>query len=146
MTESMPVFIRNAAEPDISFIFNSWLKSFRSGNLCRAVDNTIYYTEHHKVIEKLLKTSTVRMAVNPDKPEEIFGFICYEMVEGIFCLHYAYTKHTFRNLKILRQLMLDTGHNFESASIHSHFTDAFKRYALRYNLIYHPYILMNRKA
>lgn len=141
--QQLPIVIRDADESDISFIFNSWLKSFRNGSLCRHVDNTVYFTEHHKLIERLLKTCKVRIATSQDDAANILGYMVHEKVDGIFVLHYAYTKHTFRCLGVMKQLILDSGQDLNTAGVHTHMTEIFNRLALKYNLIYHPYILIN---
>jgi hypothetical protein len=143
--ENLPLIIRPANENDVPFIFNSWLRSFRNGTLCRGVDNTIYFTEHHKLIERLLKTAKVQVAADANDIANILGWLCYEEIDGIFTVHYIYTKHTFRCLGVMRQLMKDTGHDFTTAGIHTHMTEIFNRLALKYNLLYHPYVLINRK-
>lgn len=139
----LPIAIREAQEGDIPFIFSSWLKSFRSGLMNKEVDNTIYFSEHHKLTERLLKRSTTLMAVSPDDPATIYGYICFEKIEGLFVLHYVYVKHTFRAMGVMRQLMKATGQDFKTAGLFSHMTKIFERLSLKYDLIYHPYILIN---
>lgn len=144
--KNMPLNIRDADESDINFIFNSWLRGFRQGSLCKHVDNTVYFSEQHKLVEKLLKRCKVRIATSPDNPADILGYMVYEHIDGIFTLHFCYTKHTFRALGVLRQLLKDSGHDTNTAGIHSHNTEAFSRIAIRYNLIYHPYVLINYRS
>lgn len=145
MKTDLPIKIRLATEADVPFIFNSWLRSFRQGAMCRGVDNSIYYSEHHKLIEKILKTAEVKLAVEAADENNILGYICYEKIENIFTLHYGYVKHTFRGLGLFSKLMSDTGENFKEAAIASHFSDSASKLLLKYNLVYHPYVLINRK-
>jgi len=144
INRNIPIVIRDANEADAPFIFNSWLRSFRQGNLCRGVDNTIYFTEHHKVIERLLKESECKVAVSLEDDRDILGYACYGQIDSVFALHYAYTKHTFRGLGVLRQILKNTNHDFNTAGIHTHSTEIFNRLSLKYNLIYHPYVLINK--
>ncbi len=137
------IYLRDATEADVGFIFNSWLKSFRSSNFCKYVDNSIYFQGHHTVVEKLLKRSTTKIACDPAKPEEIYGYITYETIDGIFCLHYAYVKHTFRNLGIFKSLLAASGFTSDSAGIHSHSTNVCANWGAKFKLIYHPYVLIN---
>ncbi len=141
--EQAEVYIRDAAEADLPLIFSSWLKSFRNGTFAKFIDNTIYFEQHHKVIEKLLKRSKVRVACSPTNPEDIFGYLVWEKMDGVFILHYGYTKHTFRNLGVFAQLMKDTGETFETSGLHTHTTIPCTTLMPRYELIYHPYILIN---
>lgn len=141
--ENAEIYIRDPHEADLPFIFNSWLRSFRNSSFCRYVDNTIYFTEHHKLVEKILKRSTVKIACSPQNPEDVYGYICHENIDGFFVLHYAYTKQSFRNLGIFRALLATTNHNAEIAGIHSHSTIACAWIMPKLNLIYHPYLLIN---
>jgi hypothetical protein len=144
--QAMPIAIRNGLEGDVPFIFNSWLNSFRKGSFTRFVDNKIYFTEQHKLIERLLKRCEVKMACDPNDPSSICGYMVYERVEGILCVHYAYTKQTFRGMGICRQLLKNIDHDFNNAAICTHNTITGTRIGLKYNLIYHPYILINYKV
>lgn len=137
------IYLRDATEHDVSFIFNSWLKSFRAGTLCKYVDNTVYFSEHHKLVEKLLKRSTTKIACNPENPEDIYGYITHESIDGIFCLHYAYVKHTFRNLGIFKQLLASTDFTGETVGLFTHSTSVCGSMGPKFKLLYHPYILIN---
>jgi hypothetical protein len=141
--KQLPILIRDADPSDVSFIFNSWLKSYRNGHLCRGVDNTIYYAEHHKLIERILKTATVKIACDPKDIATIYGYICYEKIDGIFVAHFAYTKNTFRSLGVLTQLIKEIDHDFAGAGLFTHRNDRTEFLAAKYHLIYHPYILTN---
>lgn len=139
----LPVVIRDAVEADVPFIFNSWLKSFRNGSFPKGTDNSIYFTEQHKLIERLLKTCSVKIAADPKDPQNIFGYIVFEQIDGIWVFHYAYTKHSFRALGVARELARSLDHDFNTAAICSHHTFLAERICPKYNLIYHPYILIN---
>ncbi len=141
--KTIPVSIREAQEGDVSFIFSSWLKSFRTGLVCKKVENTVYFTEHHKLVERLLKRSTTLIASDPEDPATIYGYLCFERIEGLFVLHYVYVKHTFRAMGVMRQLMAATEQDFNTAGLFSHMTIIMERLSLKYNLLYHPYILIN---
>lgn len=138
-----PVRIRPANAEDVSFIFNSWLKSFRSSNHARGVCNTVYFAEQHKLIERLVKSSQVIIACNPADPTQLYGYICAGSQDGIFCLHYLYVKHSFRGLGIAKILINAFEHDFNAAGIFTHMTKPMEHLAVKFNLVYHPYILCN---
>jgi ribosomal protein S18 acetylase RimI-like enzyme len=94
--------IRQAIEADVPFIFNSWLKSYRS--MARTVSNPVYFEFHHKAIEALLQRSEVLVAVNPADANELYGYIVYEVVQDVPVIHYAYVKQSFRGLGIATAL------------------------------------------
>ena len=143
MSEQLPIKVRVALEADAPFIFNSWLKSFRENGLARPVSQEIYFTEQHKLIEKLLKRGTTVIACDPKDVSNIYGWACFEQLEGVFTVHYVYVKHSFRALGIGRELLKESAHDFANASIFTHWTTAALKLHEKYNMLYHPYILIN---
>lgn len=138
-----PIRVRKALETDINFIFSSWLESFRKSRFAQDMHNTIYFTEHHKIIENLLKTCDVWIACSDVDPSQIFGFLCCEVIDGQFVLHYAYVKHDFRMLGIGSMMLSATAHNPEVAGFYTHHTLAAMKLAAKYRLLYSPYLSMS---
>jgi len=132
--------LRPANEEDIPFIFSAWLKSFRTSLFARNLTNSVYFTEHHKVIEKIVKNAHVIVACNDADPSQIYGWICAQEVDGIFCLHYIYVKHPFRKMGLAKMLINAFEHGKDCAGIYTHHTRVFEILAIKLNLIYHPYI------
>jgi len=136
-----PVFnIRPAKEDDIPFIFNSWLKSYRNSHFCKLLVNEVYFSEHHKVIQNLIKHSTVLIACNPEDENQLYGYLVASKEQNILCLHYIYIKHAFRNFKIASSLLQSISHDPSQAAIYTHHTRICDKLAEKYNLLYHPYI------
>lgn len=138
-----PIRLRKAIQDDVSFIFNSWLKSYKYSLFARNITNTIFYTGHHKVIERLLKHNDTIVACNNDDPTQIFGFINAGKIDGIFCLNYLYVKQSFRNLGIGKALLNAFDHDANIASVYTHHTRISEKLAAKYNMVYHPYLLIN---
>jgi ribosomal protein S18 acetylase RimI-like enzyme len=139
----LPVKIRAVNQQDVPFIFNSWLKSFReTGYLCNPVSNTIYFENHHKLIQKILQRATVYVACDEKYPDQIFGYIVAEKIEGVFVLHYVYIKHNFRKSGIAKSLLNSFDHDTVHASCCTHLTKAAEKLTPKYNMIYHPYIIL----
>ena len=90
MSQNNSVRLRPIIEDDTAFIFNSWLKSYRFSHFGEKITNTIYFAEHHKVIERLIDNSKVLVACNPEEPSQVYGYIIGEEVDGIFVLHFIY--------------------------------------------------------
>jgi L-amino acid N-acyltransferase YncA len=143
--EKLPIRIRPAADMDVSFIFSSWLKSYRATAFTRNITNTVYYTEHHKVIEDILKTSTVYVACNEKEPEDIYGYVVAEKIDNIFVLHYIYVKHTYRMFGLGKLLLQQFEHESGQAGICTHMTRLAERLAAKYNLIYSPYLALTKE-
>ena len=142
-TEKLSIHIRDADESDINFIFNSWLKSGRNCSMSKHVDNAVYYSEHHKLVEKLLKRCSVLVAVDVKDTSNVYGYIVYEKIDGLFTIHFTYVKHNFRMLGIMSELLKKTGHDFNTAGLYTHDTSAGIRLAAKYMLVFHPYLLIN---
>ncbi len=138
--EELPILIRPANADDVSFIFNAWLKSYKSSDFAKNIQGEIYYHEHHKVIEILLKTYNVLIACNKDDTTQIYGFMCAGFTQNVFTIHYVYTKQTFRRMGIAKALLNAFEYNPEFACIYTHETNAVKAIAKDLAMVYHPYI------
>ena len=105
MTEQLYI-IRKALPEDISFIYSSWLKSFRYGATANKLVRTdIFFTNYREVLDSILARSLTLVACLPDSPEVILGYMVYE--EDI--IHYCFIKHSFRRLGIASRLLEQTG-------------------------------------
>jgi len=135
-----PVRLRKANQEDVGFIFNSWLKSYKYSLFARNITNTIFFAEHHKVIEDLLKKNQTVIACNADDPSQIFGFISAGHVDGILCVNYIYVKQPFRNLGIGKALLNAFEHDPTIAAVYTHHTRMSEKLAAKYNMVYHPYL------
>lgn len=134
------VQIRAATEKDLGFIFNSWLKSYKSSAYSKFITNPVYYDMHHKVVESILKRSKVFVAVDPKDTDRIFGYICTEISADTHIVHYAYVKETFRKMGIFRLLIEEL--KLPKAFFHSHSTLLGSTVAGRLdnNAVYNPYL------
>jgi hypothetical protein len=132
--------IRKATESDVPFLFSSWLKSYRQSRFAQDLHTTIYFSEHHKVLESILKSCEVLVACPHDDISQILGWACYEKVQGQFVLHYIYTKQTYRMLGIATQVLAATGHDTSLAGMYSHHSPVAIKLASKYNFVYNPYV------
>ena len=133
--------LRPFIDEDQSFLFNSWLKSYRFSHFGEKITNTIYFQDHHKVIENILKKSKVLMACNVSDPSQLYGYIVVGEVDGILVVHFIYVKHTFRNMGIGKTLLDAVGHSTDNASVYTHHTRMADKLAPKYNFVYHPYLM-----
>jgi hypothetical protein len=122
---SQPFGIRPAVETDVAFIFNSWLKSYR--NTEGSVSNAVYFQFHHKLIETLLERSDVKVMHQIDDPNEIIGYLCYELVENIPVIHYVYIKNSFRKLNLLEKLLTSGNITKQTSGFYTHITPIVKK-------------------
>ena len=141
--KNLPIRIRNISAEDLNFVFNSWLKSYRASAFSRSVTNTIYFDNHHKLIEKYVLAGNHYIACDQNDPSQIFGYVVAERVDGILVIHYLYVKQSFRNMGIGKLLLEQVGFDVKTASIFTHMSEQANRLAAKYNFIYHPYLAFN---
>ena len=101
------LLIRSAAKADVSFIIHSWLHSFREGDMVEGVPNQVYFHNHHKVIESILKRATVLVLCLPEDPNVILAWICVEAHENGLVIHYLYVKNEFRKNRLGSKLLAE---------------------------------------
>ena len=101
----LPIQLRTALAEDVGFIFNSWLKSYRSSDVVKPIMNEVFFAEQHRLIEHLITQHKVIIACNADNPDQVYGFICAGATEGIFTVHYIYVKQAFRRMGIAKMLL-----------------------------------------
>lgn len=134
--------MRAATEADVGFIFNSWLKSYRSSLFAKHISSSVYFSGHHKFLEALIPNAEIKIACNDQDPTQIYGYICAQYIEGILVVHYVYVKQDYRNLGIGKMLLDQFDHSMERASCYTHQTKIGEQLAIRFNMIYHPYLAM----
>ena len=145
MEENKSIRLRPMVEDDLAFIFNSWLKSYRFSHFGEKITNTIYFSDHHKIIERLIDHSKVLVACNQEDPTQVYGYIVGGESEGTFVLHFIYVKHTFRNMGVGKTLLDAMGHDKEVAGVYTHHTRMADKLAAKYNFVYHPYLMFDTK-
>ena len=118
----LPISFRKANEQDVSFIFHSWMNSYKNSSFASKLNPPVYNSEHHKIIEKLLKNSQTIIAHPSDDSTQIMGYICASYVESNLAIHYIYIKHSFRSLGIAKMLLAAFHHNPEMPILYTHHT------------------------
>ena len=95
--------IRLLQPDDLPFVFNSWLKSFRSSTFAQAIDDKVYFSQQHKLIEHLLTKSVTLIATPKGAPTTILAYLVFEPDSKV--IHYAFTKFHFRRVGLGRELL-----------------------------------------
>mgnify|MGYP002135715089 CR=1 FL=1 len=137
--------LREATESDHSFVYNSWLKSFRQGSpWARLVPPQIFYANHKQVIALILKAAKVLIACNPEDPEQIYGYVVYTPHRGTV-IHYVYVKQPYRQLGFAKKLIAEAKQEQHINILPltaTHITVIWEQHLRdRFNMIYNPYIL-----
>ena len=135
--------LRPLVEEDYPFLYNSWLKSYRFSPFAERITNTIYFEDHHKLIERIVKNSKCLVACNPSDPSQLYGYVVAGEEEGVLVVHFLYVKHTFRNMGMGKTLLDAVGHDSSSAAVYTHHTRMADKLASKHNFVYHPYLLFD---
>lgn len=140
MSKQLNILIRPATADDANFILNSWLRSARHSQSLSQIPKEVYFSQHHKVVERLLKSAKTLVACNPQDPTQIYGFACGEMRESVFVLHYCYIKQIFRKLGAATQLLQELGHSKELAGCTTHYPRNASFFFEKFSLLFVPYL------
>lgn len=87
------VTFRPPTNEDLNFIVNSWLKSYREAQ--PAVPNAQYYEGQKRLILDLLSRCDTVLAVDPEAPSHVLGYLCYERGSPDV-IHFVYVKFALR--------------------------------------------------
>jgi hypothetical protein len=98
--------IRELRPEDESFIYSTWLKSFKNSKYTGPIPNHLYWPFYSEVIKYLLGRCKTLVACNPENEKQVFGYIVYED-ENI--IHWVYVKRDFRRWGIGKKLHTASG-------------------------------------
>lgn len=126
-TTAEPLFaLRAPRVEDVPFLRSSWVKSYAKYSVFNDDDEErtvkgprparmpahVYVPEQHALIARILErpSALTVIACNPDDPDQIFGYVVAERVEGQGkegrnIAHYCYVKEPFRKQGIARELL-----------------------------------------
>lgn len=152
-TSKQPWAIRPALPEDISFIYSTWLNSFRVDSaLGNSVSKTVYFGSYHSIVDRLLDESRVLVACLSDDPKVILGYLVSQSAN---VLHYCFVKEAFRRHGIASALFDEAFHGAGAVSVsvsvqHTHETNAGVR-AIKFDrrkdsreLSYNPFLLFQK--
>lgn len=135
--------LRDVTADDLPFIYNSWLKSFKSSPWAKSIPTSIYYANHKEVIAKILPKAIIMVACNPEDQSQIFGYAVFTPGR-IIALHYVYVKQPYRRLGIAQVLFefARASHMRTFPMIATHVTDVWSQVLRdKWSMIYNPYLL-----
>ncbi len=139
-TELPPIRLRPGTEADAPFIFNSWLKCNRHSRFALQMQNEVYFTQHHKLIEGLLRHCSVVIACNPNDIAQIYGYAVGEKIDGHSVIHFIYVKESYRKLGIALTLLQSVGYELGLPYFFTQKTHGAEKYEKRFPMIYNPYL------
>ena len=126
---------RTPTEDDMSFIYSSWLKSYRNSDYAKHICNELYYQAHAAIITALILKEKTLIAYDSDT-NVLLGFICYSD-QTIF---YIYVKFVAREMGIAKELLAKTDIDLSLPILTTHSTLASQKSKL--HLVYSPYAML----
>lgn len=99
------ISLRDYNDKDLSFIYNSWLKS--TLNDCDGSVVRHNFFETHKILYKsIIERSQIAIACDITSPDFIYGYVIFRHISpDVLILHYAYTKEPFRKFGVFRKII-----------------------------------------
>jgi hypothetical protein len=129
----VPWFIRPADSTDQSFVFSSWLKSFRDAPAVEQMREGDYYSRQHARITRTFEQARVYVACDPSARADIWGYL----VEEDGRVHFVYVKSAFRRFGIASGLWaMCVGLRVP----HSHDTLLGRHLAKKFNSAFDPFL------
>lgn len=139
----IPYILRKITEKDTNFIYNSFLKSYRNTYPMTLVPDTLYFKPQSEVIEFLLETAECFVAVYPEDPSEIIGYIIYQNMVDAAVIHYIYIKNHYRGSKIAIDIVNSILSNY-NLIIATHICNSYSKLKNKINnceVIYDPFLI-----
>lgn len=100
----MNVIVRTATQDDMPFIYSSWLNHQRHTFPNVIVPGRMYYKGETYRLDKLLEKTQVFVACTSEDQNQILAWVCATTAPTLI-VHYAFTKPTFRRLKIFTSIL-----------------------------------------
>jgi hypothetical protein len=123
MTECLvPFKVRGMVKGDRPLILGTLLNSYYRGAVAplKFISYQTFMVLYGPIVEKLLKTSEVRIASNPEDPDTVIAWAIVQ--SGI--LHFVWVKDSYRRNGVCRALLRDLGDKV----VYSHETLVFRRH------------------
>ncbi len=119
---NLPVLYRAPNAGDTSFFFNSYLKSFREAGINKAINTNEYYTLQGEWANRFFAApySRLLLVVNPEDPEQIYGYMWYLDLGGHLFVNWLYIKAPFRKFGLAKGLLSTVLDNYDGQIFHTH--------------------------
>jgi GNAT superfamily N-acetyltransferase len=101
---------------DLQFLFKAWISSYEKSPWAGTLPQHLSYSVHKATINQLIARGiSVTMAVNPEDPDQILGFVAAE--PGL--LHYIFVKDLFRRQGVASKLMASANFDRSQPLLHT---------------------------
>jgi hypothetical protein len=141
-----PYKIRSAQAEDIPFLYSTWLKAMKyDSDIGLSVRKSIFFEQYRQILDNILSDSKVLLAVHPDEPNVIFGYLVYQEPN---ILHFSFVKETFRRLGIASDLVkiAMAGSPIYIMTHQTRFLNEIADNLRHYSLTHNPFLLYNKQT
>lgn len=130
--------IRDAQAWDESFIYATWLNSYKNNSPhAKRIRHDVFFKNHHDIVEKILadERTKVLIATLKDDPNVTLGYAVFNSDT----IHYLFVKEAWRQLGIAKALVEAGGPSLAPVKF-THWTYIIGDMVLKYpDFIYNPY-------
>lgn len=137
-----PVGVRIATADDLRFVASTWFRSvLESNTVVNQLPFGVFRDGMEANIQRLLKTSEVRVVFATAQPDELLGYVVLEKTAmwvppervSVLVCHHVYVKSAFRRQGIGRSLVGEA-----KVLTHPATPGAGKKFAVAMGLLYNP--------
>ena len=135
-------------EQDVSYVHSSFLKSYHQHSIMKFVPNTIYYKNQEEIIHYLTKNANTLIACFPEDPEEIMGYIIYEIVSDMLVLHWIQVKGIHMHMQLATKIINSICPKDNCSIIATHITFDYERLKTKIDnkkFSYDPFYIVNKR-
>lgn len=132
---------RAARESDIPFLFSTWIKHQRYQGFNQDIPWSTYYANEKRKVAQVLAKSSVTIIHNPDDDDQIYGWVCYQLVKDLLVIHYSYVKRPYQRLGLLKACLIKAYPDFGRSEVAiTAMSREIAHLLERHRLIYNPYL------
>lgn len=122
---NVPMKLRAMVHEDRHLILSAWIHSFyrSSSTPMQFISHNTFTVLYGPVLDKILSRSQVLVAVAPEDPSLIIGWVCFEKDAGV--VHYVWCRDPYRRQGVASEMLrcLDV-------KAYSHETHVWRKYVL----------------
>lgn len=144
MSSKLPINFRPMTDTDTSFVFSTWLKSYRHSDFAKHMSNDVFFSYHKELVASILEDATVTMLVNADDPDQIYGYGVQHKVGNRSITHFVYVKYSFRKLGLAKSLAEHMKLFPDDVNFITHLPRNYPYFQRKYGLEYNPYLLSEK--
>lgn len=138
----LPIEFRPMSSTDESFVYSTWLKSYRHSNFAADMSNDVFFSYHKEIVAKILSESTVTMLVNQEDPNQIYGYGVQQKIGDRSITHFVYIKYNFRKFGLATAIVDHMDLFPDTTNFITHLPRNYAtKFKAKYGLEYNPYLL-----